>query len=235
VLMMRKDKRDNGLVFGLCILLLLLAIFFTFHYGIIPMYYRGLMYMLLMMSIVAGAGLMAMKNLKLPAALTARLKMPSVMHNAGYILCLILIGATLAVAIPDRQAIPYYHMIDEKDYQAFSWIKENVGGDYNMAILDPWKGSSFTAISGKNVYTWIGEQAGPTDIAAYAFLRNNSTDTSFLRENGISIIYTRVYDGNQGVNAEYGVNNPDLVEVAKDIYLLKKDNTANTTNTTNSK
>ncbi len=220
LLAIRNGKRNFGLVFGLLLLLLLLAIFFTFHYGISLMYYRGLMYMFLMMSIVAGAGLMAVKNLKLPDAFMARLKIPLVMRNVGYVLCLILIGVTLYITIPARQTIPYYHMIDNEDYQAFTWIKDNVDSGYTKAILDPWKGSAFTGISSKNVYSFIGEQPASSDIEAAAFLRNNSTNTTFLRENGISIIYTRIYDGQQ--NIEYTVNNPDLVEVANNIYLLKK-------------
>jgi len=60
------------------------------------------------------------------------------------------------------------------------------------------------------------------DNAAYAFLRSGSTDTTFLRASGISVIYTRVYDGPQSRNVEYSSDNPDLVEVAKNIYLLKK-------------
>lgn len=62
----------------------------------------------------------------------------------------------------------------------------------------------------------------PSDMDAYAFLSSNSTDTNFLRGNGISIIYTRVYELRQGGNVEYSSNNPDLEEVAKNIYLLKE-------------
>ncbi len=211
LLAMRRGKKNYGLVFGSLILFVLLAIFFTFHYGIGMMYYRGLMYMMLMMSIVAGAGLMAVKNLKLPEGFTARLKVPLVMRNVGYILCLILIGLTLYIAIPARQNIPYYHMIDREDYEAFIWIKENVGSGYNKAILDPWKGSAFTAISSKNVYTWIGAYPTASDMEAYDFLGGGSIDTPFLRENGISIVYTRSE-----------CNNADLTEVRKYVYLLKE-------------
>ena len=45
-------------------------------YGLSIMYYRGLMYMMLMVSIVAGAGLMEVKNIRLLTKLIARLKAP---------------------------------------------------------------------------------------------------------------------------------------------------------------
>jgi len=114
-LAIRGGKKNYGLILGLLALLLMLAIFFTLHYGTEQMYYRGLMYMMLMMSIVAGAGLMTVKNLKLPERVMTRLKAPPLMQNVGYILCVILIGLTLYLAIPARQNSPYYRMIDSED------------------------------------------------------------------------------------------------------------------------
>lgn len=43
-----------------------------------------------------------------------------------------------------------------------------------------------------------------------------------LRENGISIIYARVYDRGQDRNIGYGSDNPDLEEAARNIYLFKE-------------
>lgn len=211
LLALRGGKRDYGLVLGLLALLLMLVVFFTFHYGVAIMYYRGLVYMMLMVGIVAGAGLMGVKNLRLPVRLTARLKAPPIMRNAGCVLCLILIGVTLYVAIPARQDIPYYHMIDKEDYEAFVWIKDNVNERYEKAVLDPWKGSAFTAITGKNVYTWIGMQPLASDMEASEFLQGGSQDTAFMKKNGISFVYTRGE-----------VYNPDLIEVRENVYLLKE-------------
>ena len=55
VLAMKGDKKSYGLVLGLLAVLLMLVIKYTFNYGVHIMYYRGLMYLMLMMSIVAGA------------------------------------------------------------------------------------------------------------------------------------------------------------------------------------
>lgn len=211
VLAIRGGKKSYALILGLLALLLMLASFFIFHRGVEIMYYRGLMYMMLVMSIVAGAGLAWVKNIRLPLGLMARLKAPPIMRNVGYVLCTILIGLTLYVAIPARQNTPYYHMIDGEDYEVFMWIKENVDSSYSKAILDPWKATAFTAITGKNVYSRIGEAPSPSDIEAYDFLDNGCTDTSFLRENGISLVYTRESCGN-----------PDLVRVREYVYLLEK-------------
>jgi len=212
LLAMRGGKKDYSLILGLLALLVMVVTFFTFHYGLHIMYTRGLMYMMLMVSIIAGAGLAGVKNLSLPAELTARLRVPPIItQNVGKFLCLVLIGVTLAVGIPDRQDTVYYQMIDDKDYEAFVWIEENVDKDYKKAILDPWKATAFSAITGRNVYARIHAFPLPIDEEAYKFLDGGCSDTAFLRAKGISIIYTRGK-----------CQNPDLTEVRENIYLLKK-------------
>lgn len=220
-LAIRGGKKNYGLVLGLLALLLMLVTFFSFHYGVPIVYERGLMYMMLMVGIVAGAGLMWVKSLKLPARFDSWLKMPIITQNIGKFLCLAIMGITLAITIPTRLDIPYYHMIDEQDYQAFIWIKNNTNPDYGKAILDPWKATAFTALTGKQVYSRLHTLPEETDEKAYSFLRNGSRDTTMLKENGISIIYTRLYDLMQNRDIEFSSDNPDLVEVANNIYLLK--------------
>ena len=221
MLAIRGGKKNYGLILGLLTLLLMLATFFTFHYGVSIMYERGLMYMMLMLGIIAGAGLAEIKNIKLPAKLSAWLKVPHLItQNTGKFLCLALVAITLTMIIPNRLDIPYYLMIDRKDYQAFVWIRDNVNEDYEKAIVDPWKATAFTAITHKDNYTRIHMAPTAKDNEAYAFIKGGSDDTSFLRENGISIVYTRVSDGR--TSTEYISDNPDLTEVAKNIYLLKE-------------
>jgi len=213
LLAIRGGKKNYGLILGLLALLVMLVTFFTFHYGLSIMYERGLMFMMLMVGIVAGVGLAGVKNLGLPQRLTTRLRIPSLItQNVGKFLCLVLIGLTLAIVIPDRQDTAYYHMIDEEDYQAFVWIKENVDKDYDKAILEPWKATVFTAITGRNIYTRTHAFPTPKDEEASKFLEGGCSDTNFLKEKGISIVYTRG-----------GCQNPDLTEVRKNVYLLYKE------------
>ncbi|MFH1003215.1 MAG: hypothetical protein V1780_03635 [Chloroflexota bacterium] len=209
VLAMRGSRQSYSLALGLLALLLMLVVKYTFNYGPYIMYYRGLMYMMLMMAVVAGAGLMAVRKLPLAEVLQPWLRVPPITRQAGNALCLVLVVLTLVAAIPTRQDIPYYHMIDSQDYAAFAWIKDNVGADYPKAMLDPWKATAFTAITGKLVYSRIHSFPMDTDEAAAAFLSDNASDTAFLRENGISIIYTSL-----------PVRNDDLAEVSPGVYLL---------------
>jgi len=236
LLVIRGGKKNYSLISGLLALLVMLVAMYTFHYGLHIMYTRGLMYMMLMLSIIAGAGLMGVRTFRLPTELIAEAGLRAVMiirlpskfingpksflsgnvgnflaKNVGNIVCLVLIGVILAVCIPDRQDTPYYYMIDGQDYEAFAWIRDNVNENYEKAILDPWKATAFTAITQKKIYTRIHAYPEANDTKAYEFLRGGSTDTAFLRENGISIVYS-----------QWSCDNPDLVEVRKNIYLLKE-------------
>ena len=211
VLMLRGGRKAYGLALGLLTMLLVLTTFFTFHYGIPIIYDRGLMYMMLMVSIVAGAGLMTVKNLRLPERLSSRLRAPLLTENIGKVLCLALVVLTLVIAIPARQSTYYYHMIDKQDYETFVWIKDNISDDYEKAILDPWKATAFVAITGRKVFTRIHSYTEPSDEEAREFLRGGCDDTTFLRENGISIVYTKA-----------PCQNPDLVEIRKNIYVLEE-------------
>jgi hypothetical protein len=192
-------------------MLLMLAIFYSLHYGVRIVYERGLTFMMLMVSIVAGAGLMVVKNIRLPAGISNRLRVPAPAQNIGRLLCLVLVVLILAIGIPARQGLPYYNMIDQQDYEAFVWIRDNVSEDYDRAILDPWKATAFTAITGKYVYTRIHSYPKPIDREAYDFLQEGCIDTAFLGQHGISIIYSRS-----------PCDNPDLTEVRENVYLLKE-------------
>lgn len=209
-LTLKGGKKHYGLVLGLLALLAMLVTFFTFHYGISIMYERGLMFMMLMIGIVAGAGLAAVKNLRLPEGLIPQAA-SSITRYLGWFFCLILVGVILFTSINHRQDIPYYHMIDDEDYEVFVWIEENIGGEYNRAILDPWKATPFTAITGKTVYTRIHAFPKPIDTEAADFLNTGCTDTAFLKENDISIVYTREE-----------CSNPDLIEVREWVYILQE-------------
>ncbi len=221
ILGIKSGKKNYALALGLLALLLMLVAFFNFHYGVPIVYERGLMYMMLMVGIIAGAGLMVVKSLKLPSAVESSLNIPVITRNIGNFLCIAIAVIILTITIPQRLAIPYYHMIDQQDYQAFTWIKNNLNQDYEKVILDPWKGTAFTAITGKQVFTRIHVSPLDDDNRAYDFLRGGSSDTAFLKGNNISVIYTRLYDFTRNKNIELESSNSDLVEVSKNIYVLK--------------
>jgi hypothetical protein len=203
----RGGVKNYSLVLGLLLMVGLLAAFYTLHYGVDLVYLRGILYTLLVTGMVAGAGLMAVKNLALPEKLAA----PKILKKIGYPLCLAIVAVILVIAIPSRLNTLYYHMIDDADYQTFVWVKENVGTSYRKAILDPWKATPFAVITGKYVFTRIHVGPDATTLRADEFLASGCADTAFLRANGISIVLT-----------EKECRNPDLTKVRDNVYLLKE-------------
>jgi hypothetical protein len=209
VLAYRSERENYGLVLGAIALMLMLLIFKTFHYGIAVLYERGLMVMMLMMGICGGAGLAVLKNIKLPGNIFKKIKERLTFLQPGYLVVLALIIVILFIAVPVRQSAPYYHVINEAEYEDFMWIRDNLGSEYEWAILDPWKATPFTAITGKKVYSRIHIMPYERDEQAYKFLADGCVDSDFIRENLISIVYT-----NQPCR------NEELIEVRENVYLF---------------
>jgi hypothetical protein len=210
-LAVKGGRKNYGLVLGFLALLLMLVVFYVFHYGVSIMYERGLMFMMLMTGILAGAGLMAVRTLRWPPRFQTGERLAPWLRYFGWTAAAALVAATLLIAVPARNGLSYYHMIEPAEYQDFVWIRDNVGAAYTRAVLDPWKATPFAAVTGKYVYTRIHAFPSESDAAASRFLGEGCTDTGFLRENGISIVYTRGE-----------VHNTDLAEVRDGVYLLEK-------------
>lgn len=209
-LTIRGGKSDTALVLGFAILTGSLAIFHALHYGIGVLYYRGLIPAMLIMNVMAGAGLMALRKFRLAGTVPVALRGRPFVRHIGNALAVVVAVVTLALVIPIRQNAGYYHMIDEQDYETFVWISDHVSESYPLAVLDPWKATAFTAITGKHIYAQIRQYPGEDDLEAWAFLSNGSADTAFLKENGISVVYSRL-----------PVDNPDLRQVAEFVYLFE--------------
>ncbi len=214
ILGFKGGARNYALVLGTLAVLVLLAAYFSASYGIGIIYLRAILFAMLMMGIVGGAGLKAVWDLKLPEAIAARLRLSRVSRFIGPALCLVLVGVTLGVTIPEREKEPYYHMINSTDFDTFTWIKENLP-QHTKAVLEPWKATAFVAVTGKHVY--VRQHMGPnkTTNMVYDYIEGSSNSTDFLINNGITIVYTRIG------STSYPPNNPDLVEVYPDVYILK--------------
>jgi hypothetical protein len=207
ILVMKGGKKNFGLVLGLALLLIVMLIFIRFHYGLETVYERGLTAMLLILSVLAGAGLWWLRKVKLSARFLHTHK-STVFRNGSGIACGVLVVLMLAVAIPTRLNAVFYHMIDDEDYRSFTWIKDHVSGDYGSAMVDPWKATAFVAVTGKKVPRRIWFNQEPVDDRIYNFINDGCPDTAFLRYNRTSFIYSRLTCGNR-----------DLIEVSANIYI----------------
>ena len=133
-------------------------------------------------------------------------------EHSGKALSLALVAVLLFITIPERLDEKYYHMIENRDYAAFVWIRDNLGDEYERTLLDPWQGAAFLAITGKKVYSWISTEPKDIDIKARAFIEGGCTDTEFLRKNNISIVY---------VTPPWTCTNPLLTKVRSNVYIFR--------------
>ena len=204
-------KRGNGynyaLLVALVLLLVIMLAFARFQVGMDSIFVRGVSSALLLIGIIAGAGLYWLRTQLLSARLLDKCK-PAIAAYSGGLLCALSVVVITALAIPGRFNIPYYHMIDDEDYRAFVWIMDNVGPEYEKALVDPWKATAFAALTGKKVARRIWLSQGPADDIIYQFLAQGCPDIKLLRDNGLSFVYSRL-----------PINNPGLVKVSSNVYM----------------
>lgn len=205
----RRDDTSYSLAMGSLILLVMVVIFVRFHFGIALIYLRGFLFLELMMALIAGFGLQWLSRLLFPRRITIPFVNKFVLEKSRVILSVLLIVLILVIAIPQRHQIPYYRIIDREDYAAFQWIAENTDNGYEKAILDPWKANTFSVITGRLVYSRVIMTSDEKDDIAYRFLDEACLNTELMLEEGISIVYTG------GI-----CENPELIRVREDVYLL---------------
>jgi len=198
ILARRWDRRSYGLILGLVLLMVAGLLLLWFQYGMYIVYARGLHTALLLIGVMAGAGLLWVRTLKAPAGETA---------------CALLVIVTLAMAMPPRLNYTYYRMIDDEDYRAFTWIRDYaVMDEASFAVLAPWQGSAFTAVTDLNVLRRIGSSQAPADNLTYSYLNSGCPDSGFLRDNRVALVYNR-----------QPCNSSGLLKVRDNVFIIDED------------
>ena len=209
-LVKKGEEQDYALVLTCLLLLIHNFIFFYFYHGVQILYHRSPLYLMLLMSIIAGYSLWRLKTSSVLANAAVRVKDRCFRRRwLRYVLFGIIVAVILVESVNFHLNTRFYHMINEEDYAAFVWIEENISPDYQKAILDPWKATAFMALARREVYARIQHDPKEDDYQAIEFLNNRCNDTQFLEENDISIVYT---------TGE--VDNSDLVQFGENIYIL---------------
>jgi hypothetical protein len=201
----REGGRQNYALITASIFLLAHNISFAcWHCGVQIIYHRSPHFLMLLMSLAGGYGLWRLRR-------QSRFNgwQESSRHWPRYALLTVVIGLTLAEAVTGHARAQFYHMIDGQDYASFVWIEQNLPEGYEKAVLDPWKATAFIALARREAYTKIQHAPGEADLAAQRFLQDGCRDTDFLRQNGISIVYSRDI-----------VANDSLVRLREYIYVL---------------
>lgn len=193
-------KESLAILFTALILIVNIIFFNNFGLSYLLPYQRTYIPLFLIMSIIASHGFIKLMDFD--------------KKKIGSILLVIALISTTAISIYNNTSTNYYKLIDDEDYESFLWIKENTQNNATV-LSDPWKARALATIAERRVYAVMpfGPDEEQMKLVNFAlnFLQQNCTDTLFLINNNISIVYTK-----------NNCQNQYLVELKENIYLLKK-------------
>lgn len=193
----------------------LIGLYDKLGYGLPIMYERSFMYLFLMVTIIAGYGLSEIRRLVIDNSESIVPKQyKRISKNIGIIVPAFVCIILLTTAVPAHLDIPYYQMIDEEDYETFTWIRDNIDDyrdenhSYDKAAVHPFMASPFSAVT--RLYM-VSSSMHP--IYGYSlhtemekFLSEKCVDTSFLKKYKISVVYG-------------SCNNDNLTMIYPNVYL----------------
>ncbi len=185
-----KEKENWTLILALIFLLAEIFLYTQISASYLVPYQRIFIPMMFLMNIIAACAMARINN---------------------NILLGIILAAILILSVQQHFAAQYYHVIDENEFNDILWIKENTSG--GIILADPWKARPIPAITGMRVFTVLPFGPVPELLKinqqAIYFFKGNCTNTSFLKDNNISLIYSPVE-----------CNNTDLEKLYKNIYKI---------------
>jgi len=198
----RSERKESWCFILTSILLILNVLFFTrFGLSYILPYQRTYIPLFLLMSLVGSFGF------------TSLLRIKFFNKKMGVFLVIICLIATMGLGIYNNINTPYYRLIDDSDYESFIWIKENTPED-SIVLADPYRSRTLATVAERRVYGVMPFGPEPDQLKrvsnTYYFFEGNCTDTYFLIQNNISVVYTR---GN--------CLNPNLDQKIENVYILK--------------
>ena len=197
------DKKSWALLITCLILLVNIFLFSVLNINYILPYQRTFLPLFLLMSIIASVGYLKLFDYK------------KYFNKYVVLIFVIMLLLTGFFAVKNNVETEYYRLIDEQDYESFVWIKENTASDI-VVLSDPWNARALAPVAERTVYAVM--PFGPVEeqmnlvFKATAFLNTNCTNTSFLINNHIDIVYTT-----------QPCQNANLTEVYLNTYLFKQE------------
>lgn len=173
--------------------LVLIAAFLVLHLGEPHLYNRAWMHGMLTMSLTAAY---ALHRLRASAPGWRRWAGPA--SAAALALALVATTAT-AQAARERE---YYHVLTPEEHADLVWIRDHVPSEGSRALVPPWQGTAFSAVTGHLVYAAHPYGTGEpvydrSDLRGYnnvilaeRVLEKGAADEAFLDRFNITLVYT---------------------------------------------
>ena len=206
ILIYRGKRHDWALVLSAAGLLAFEQLYPRFYIGPDIVYERGWLYTYVMMALLGGVALRELGQW----TRTALKRRPAVSAAASYAAIGVIVVSALTVSVRSHLSEPYYHVIDDATYQDFLWVREYVPAQYGIGVLDTGVAWPFASVSGKFAYAAeVAPNLHAEGRSAMKFLQAGASDTSWLEERGITIVYT-----------PRAIENNELIKVHNNVYLL---------------
>lgn len=108
----------------------------------------------------------------------------------GLTLAILLAGTAVSKGTADHVDQSYYHTIKDEDWERFTWIRDNVGEDYEVFLAHPWKAPVLSAMTGKNPYTYLSPGTSPINGEDYREYVRTGGDAEFFITGDITLVAT---------------------------------------------
>ena len=211
VLAISRTRTDRALLAATLLVTLFVFLYYCFGIGSWVLYSRGILYLSILVLLIAG-----LATARIRTWLTASLR-PRWAGGAAFIatglVAVSLLLPSVGLALRSQYDEDYYHRIDGNQYEDFVWVGDNLCRGYERALLDPKFGTPFAAITGRQVYATIPLTVYPVRPPAVdearQVLRDGVPDAAWLREHGLSIVYST-----------RPLSNAELVQVHDRVYVL---------------
>lgn len=206
VLAYRRGRFNLAIVISAVGLLIFLFLFPRFYFGPDIIYERGWLYIYVLMAIAGGLALVEISRW-LASVLRGRTFLSAI--AGGVAIAGILAGA-FGQILPVRLGEPFYHIVDDSIYREFLWTGEHVPPEYRIGITDYGRAGPLAAIGERYAYTGeVAPSFREKGAVVREFFRGGARDTEWLRQEGISIVFT----GGD-------IDNEDLIKINHNLYLL---------------
>ena len=202
--------------FSTIVIIISIGIYDKLGYGVPIFYERAFMYLYLLVAIAAAIGISELRN-TLPEIIekTKKIKIKNLTKYIELGIPIAVAIILLLTALPAHLNIQYYQMINEEEYETFTWIHDNIDlyrnetHKFDKAAVDTFKASPFSAITGLYI---VSSRMHP--LYGYnlhqkmsEFLNNGCINTSFMDKHDISVVYSTK------------CNNNNLTAIYPNVYL----------------
>lgn len=197
-------ETEKAIVSSAILLIVAIGIYDKFGYGMPIFYDRAFLYLYFLVAIGAAFGVYELTVYadKFHHYFSEKNKQRHIPSSLNMAVPVAVVCILLFTVVPVHLDIPYYHLIDEQDYETFMWIHENLDGYrnetclYERGVVDPFKASPFCAVTGLYI---VSSTMHPIYGYMYhdeveAFLSHCCNDTGFLETFNVSVIYNSCCD-----------------------------------------